>query len=82
MWGVWWEKNALTFDGCKRLVHDLKLLFFNALFQWVIASGVSSFVTLLVLLDICTFHSLLCSSCIPLAYMGSFSISFNKILPY
>ena len=77
MWGIWWETNTSTFEGCKRLVH-----FFNTLFQWVIALGVSSFSTLLVLLDICTFHSLLCSYCIPLAYMGNFSILFNKILAY
>lgn len=29
----WQERNAQTFEGCKRLVHDLYLLFLKTLFE-------------------------------------------------
>ena len=31
MWRIWWERNSCTFEGSKRLIHDLKLLFFQTL---------------------------------------------------
>ena len=27
MWGIWWERNAHTFEGWERSIHDLKLPF-------------------------------------------------------
>ena len=43
-----------TFEGNERSIHNLKLSFFQTLFEWVNASGVSSFNSLHDLLDFCT----------------------------
>ena len=52
MWGIWWERNAMNFKGCEKSIPDLKFLFLKTLFEWINASGLFSFVTLL---DSCTF---------------------------
>ena len=58
MWGIWQERNACTFEGSERSIHDLKLSFFQALFVWINASGVFTFNSLADLLDSCTFLAL------------------------
>lgn len=47
------ERNAWNFEGCKKSVHDLKLLFLNTLFEWINASGLFSFNSLPDLIDRC-----------------------------
>ena len=51
MWGIWWERNAHTFEGCERSTHDIKLFFQRTLLEWKNASGVYTFNSLTDLLD-------------------------------
>lgn len=37
--GIWQWRNAWIFKGNERLIHDLKLLFLNTLFEWINASS-------------------------------------------
>ena len=55
MWVIWRERNTHTFDGNERLIHELKLLFFQTLFYWANATGVFTFISLPDMLDFCTF---------------------------
>ena len=48
-------RNIRTFDGNERLIHELKLLFFQTLFDWANDTGVFTFIYLLNMLDFCTF---------------------------
>ena len=54
VWVIWWERNARTFEGNGRSIHELKLLFFQILLDWANASGVFTFISLDIL-DFCTF---------------------------
>ena len=53
MWGIWRERRACAFEGNGRLI--LKLSFFQTLFEWENASGVSTFNSLHDLIGFCTF---------------------------
>ena len=55
MWVIWRERNTCIFDGNERSIHELKLLFFQTLFDWANATGVFTFISLLDMLDFCTF---------------------------
>ena len=57
MWRIWWEMNTCTFEGSKRLIHDLKLLFFQTLSERTNA-GFFPFNSLADLLDSCNFLAL------------------------
>lgn len=48
------ERNAWNFEGCKKSVHDWKLLFLDTLFEWINASGLFSFTSLPDLINRCT----------------------------
>jgi hypothetical protein len=39
MWGVWRERNAMSFEGCEKSVPYLMLLFLKTLFEWNYSSG-------------------------------------------
>ena len=54
MWGIWRERDVCTFEGNERSIHNLKRSFFQTLFEWVNALGVSSFNSLHDSLDFCT----------------------------
>ena len=58
MWGIWRKRNAHTFEGDERSIHDLKRLFLQTLYEWTNASGVFTFDSLVDLLDCCNFHIL------------------------
>ena len=55
MWVIWRERNTCIFDGNERSIHALKLFFFQTLFDWANATGVFTFISLLDMLDFCTF---------------------------
>ena len=55
MWVIWRERNTCIFDGNERSIHELKLLFFQTLFDWANATGAFTFISLLDMLDFCTF---------------------------
>ena len=59
MWLIWRERNACTFEGIERSIHELKLLAFTFIYfftlrDWANASGVFSFTSLPDILDFCT----------------------------
>lgn len=39
MWAIWWERNAHTFEGNERSIHDLILLFLQTLLELSNASS-------------------------------------------
>ena len=41
--------------GDERSIHELKLFFFQALFEWASASGVVNFISLPDMMDFCPF---------------------------
>jgi hypothetical protein len=55
IWCLWRERNARLFEDAQRHIHELKLLFFHTLFDWVMGSGISSIHYLLELIDLCKF---------------------------
>jgi hypothetical protein len=55
IWCLWRERNARIFEHAERQVHELKLLFFHTLFDWVMGSGISSIHSMLELIDLCKF---------------------------
>ena len=55
IWVIWRERNTCTFYGNERSIHELILLFFQTLFDWVNATRVFTFISLLDMLDFCTF---------------------------
>ena len=55
MWCLWRERNARIFEGCKKSIPDYKLSFLKALFEWMNASSLFSFATVLEMLDSCMF---------------------------
>ena len=58
MWLIWRERNARTFEGIERSIHELKLLAFTFIFSDFAglgnASGVFSFFSLSDMLDFCS----------------------------
>ena len=59
MWLIWRERNACTFEGIERSIHELKLLAFTFIYfftlrDWANALGVFSFTSLPDILDFCT----------------------------
>ena len=47
--------HARTFEGCEQNVAELKLLFLRTLFDWISATGLFCFSTLLEFIDSCCF---------------------------
>lgn len=39
MWCTWWEGSARSFKDCKRMILNLKCLFFKYSFDWMLALG-------------------------------------------
>ena len=54
MWGIWRERNSLTFEGTERLIRDLKMYFLQTLFGWANPLGNFLFYSLSDLLDRCS----------------------------
>lgn len=48
MWGIWRERNAQIFEGAERVIHELKMSFFQTLLGQANASGVFFFSFLLI----------------------------------
>ena len=57
MWIIWRERkrNNCTFEGNERSIHELKHFFFQTLFEWTNALDVVNFISLLDMMDFCTF---------------------------
>jgi hypothetical protein len=55
MWCLWRERNARHFEDCERSIADLKLLFFQTLYEWVYSLGVFSINSTMDLIDHCCF---------------------------
>ena len=55
MWYIWRERNAHHFEDCERSVMDLKLLFFQILYEWVVTLGLFTINSLMELMDLCSF---------------------------
>ena len=52
---LWRERNARHFEDCERSVLDLKLLFFQTLYEWVVSLGLFSINSIVELIDHCCF---------------------------
>lgn len=75
--GAFGERNAKNFEGWENFVLNLKLLFLKSIFEWVNASGLFSFASMLKMLDSCTFSTYCwCMSCIHPKYMGFAPLQF------
>lgn len=48
MWGIWTERNAHIFEGAERVIHELKMSFFQTFLGQENASGVFFFSSLLI----------------------------------
>jgi hypothetical protein len=57
VWCLWRERNAWHFEDIEQTISDLKLLFFNTLFEWVLGLGIHSIHSLVELIDLCKFDS-------------------------
>jgi hypothetical protein len=55
MWCLWRERNAHHFEDCERSIVDLKLLFFQTLYEWVNSLGFFSINSITELIDHCCF---------------------------
>ena len=55
MWVVWRERNTYTSKGNERSIHELKLLLFSNFAQLCKCFGRFYFISLLDMLDLCTF---------------------------
>ena len=55
MWVTWRERNTRIFVGDERSIHELKLFFFQTLFDWANALGVVNFISLPDIMDFCAF---------------------------
>ena len=69
MWVIWRVRNLHTFEGSEKLIHELKLLFFQTLFYWANDSGVFAFNSLRDMLDFCNFFCYLIFSVLPLTIL-------------
>ena len=55
VWCLWREWNARHFEDSERTISGLKLLFFQALLEWVAGSGAFAIHSIWELIDLCTF---------------------------
>jgi hypothetical protein len=55
MWCLWRERNARHFEDSDRSIVDLKLLFFQTLYEWVNSLGFCSINSITELIDYCSF---------------------------
>jgi hypothetical protein len=55
MWCLWRERNARHFEDCERSIVDLKMLFFQTLYEWVFSLGLFSINSIMDLIDHCCF---------------------------
>ena len=55
MWCIWRERNARSFEGCERILLDLKMLILKTLAEWVSVSGCFPWSDLIEFLDQCSF---------------------------
>jgi hypothetical protein len=55
MWCIWRERNARSFEGCKRSVFDMKMLTLKNLAEWVSVSGCIPCSDFIEFLDLCSF---------------------------
>ncbi len=55
IWCLWRERNARHFEDHKRTILELKLFFFQTLYDWVLGLGIFSFHSLVELIDFCNF---------------------------
>ena len=55
IWCLWRERNSHHFEDSARIASELKLFFFHTLFDWVAGLGVFSILSILELIDQCTF---------------------------
>jgi hypothetical protein len=55
MWCLWRERNARHFEDSERSIVDLKLLFFQTLYEWVNSLGFCSINSITELIDYCSF---------------------------
>jgi hypothetical protein len=53
MWFLWRERNMRSFVDTELDLPDLKLLFFQTLYDWIVALGIFSFFSLQSFLDSC-----------------------------
>jgi hypothetical protein len=58
MWCLWRERNARHFEDSERYIVDLKLLFFQTLYEWVNSLGFCSINSITELIDYCSFQCL------------------------
>lgn len=52
------ERNTKSFDECERTMIELKAFFTKTLLEWMSASGMFSFASLVDLVDFCSFRAL------------------------
>ena len=88
MWGIWRERNAPTFEGIERSIHDLKFPSFR-LFEWPNASSFFTFSSLPDFLDFCTFISIkirysasIIAHCLCALVHFIFSSYFHEVFTY
>ena len=55
LWCLWRAQNTHHFEDCERTIPELKLLFFQTLYEWVVGFGIFPIHSLVELIDICTF---------------------------
>ena len=55
MWCLWRERNAHHFEDCERSIVDLKMLFFQTLYEWVFSLGLFSINSIMDLIEHCCF---------------------------
>ncbi len=53
IWCLWQERNARHFEDHERTILELKLFFFQILYDWVLGLGIFSFHSLVELIDFC-----------------------------
>jgi hypothetical protein len=55
MWCLWRERNTRHFEDCESTIPELKLLFFQTLYEWVLALGSFSLSSLVEIMNLCAF---------------------------
>jgi hypothetical protein len=53
LWCLWRERSARHFEDCERTILELKLLFFQLLYEWIRGLGIFSINSLVDLMDLC-----------------------------
>jgi hypothetical protein len=57
LWCLWCERNSRTFDGQEKVVPVLNFYFLQSLLEWLKASGLVLFTSMLEMLDSCFFRT-------------------------